>query len=245
VAQRVLAHTLDALLRLLHPMIPFLTEDVWQRLAQAAPKRGIDKIEPAAESIMTAPWPEHDARRQDAVIEEQFAQFQQVLRAINNIRGENNIPLKTRIKFSLLCNMKTAQLLSPLEPQFLARAGAQLTASGPEVKSPKMATSIELGYTYSNMKVYVDMAEWYDVDAEIERLMKLKDKLAVTIESQEKKLQNQYFVNRAPADVVNKERSRLEDLRSQFESTLRSLEMAQQFKKEQERIGRKDVWNDK
>ena len=62
----VLAHTLDTLLRLLHPMIPFLTEDVWQRLAQVAPQRGIDKIQPAAESIMIAPWPEFDAKRQNA-----------------------------------------------------------------------------------------------------------------------------------------------------------------------------------
>ena len=55
-----LAHTLDTLLRLLHPMIPFLTEDVWQRLGEIAPERGIDAVEPAAESIMLAPWPECD-----------------------------------------------------------------------------------------------------------------------------------------------------------------------------------------
>ena len=65
-AQRVLAHTLDTLLRLLHPMIPFLTEDVWQRLGEVAPERGIDAVEPAAESIMLAPWPESDPARQDA-----------------------------------------------------------------------------------------------------------------------------------------------------------------------------------
>ncbi len=79
-AQRVLAHTLDTLLRLLHPMIPFLTEDVWQRLAQVAPQRGVDNIQTAAESIMIAPWPEFDEKRQDIEIEAQFAQFQQVLR---------------------------------------------------------------------------------------------------------------------------------------------------------------------
>ena len=58
-----LAHALDTLLRLLHPMIPFLTEDVWQRLGEIAPERGIDEVLPAAESIMRAPWPECDPMR--------------------------------------------------------------------------------------------------------------------------------------------------------------------------------------
>ncbi|NLF09974.1 MAG: class I tRNA ligase family protein, partial [Pirellulaceae bacterium] len=62
VAQRVLAHALDVLLRLLHPMIPFLTEDVWQRLNCVAPKRGIDRPLSAAESVMIAPWPEFSSK---------------------------------------------------------------------------------------------------------------------------------------------------------------------------------------
>ena len=56
-AQRVLAYTLDALLRLLHPIIPFLTEEVWQLLGQVAPARGLATVEPAAESIIIAAWP--------------------------------------------------------------------------------------------------------------------------------------------------------------------------------------------
>ena len=60
-AQRVLAHTLDTLLRLLHPMIPFITEEIWQLLGEAAPRRGLSALEPAAESVMIAPWPKLDA----------------------------------------------------------------------------------------------------------------------------------------------------------------------------------------
>ena len=67
VAQRVLAHTLDTILRLLHPMIPFLTEEVWQLLAEAAPERGIDQVRPAAASIMVAPWPESDPARHGGI----------------------------------------------------------------------------------------------------------------------------------------------------------------------------------
>lgn len=57
VAQRVLAHTLDTLLRLLHPIIPFLTEDVWQRLGESCPERGLPTPSPASASIIVAPWP--------------------------------------------------------------------------------------------------------------------------------------------------------------------------------------------
>ena len=64
-AQRVLAHALDTLLRLLHPMVPFMTEEVWQLLGQAAPQRGLTPQRPA-ESMMIASWPEADAARQDA-----------------------------------------------------------------------------------------------------------------------------------------------------------------------------------
>ena len=85
-AQRVLAHTLDTLLRLLHPMIPFVTEEVWHLLANAAPNgesqhhpsssgNGAGGKDLPAESIMIAPWPEADLARQDAEIEARFARF--------------------------------------------------------------------------------------------------------------------------------------------------------------------------
>ncbi len=73
VAQRVLAHALDALLRLLHPMVPFITEEVWQLLGGRAAQRGLDQPVASAESIMIAPWPAADLERQDAEIEKRFA----------------------------------------------------------------------------------------------------------------------------------------------------------------------------
>ena len=113
VAQRVLAHTLDTLLRLLHPMIPFLTEDVWQRLGEVAPERGIDESQPAAESIMLAPWPECDPTRQDPEIEAQFARFQEVLRAVRDIRARQGVAPKTPLAFSVRCDAAVADLLAP------------------------------------------------------------------------------------------------------------------------------------
>ena len=101
-AQRVLAHTLDSLLRLLHPLIPFITEDVWQLLGNAAPERGLARPECASESVMIASWPAADPKRQDSEIEARFAHFQEVLKALRDIRSRQNIAPKTPIRFSVL-----------------------------------------------------------------------------------------------------------------------------------------------
>jgi len=228
-AQRVLAHTLDTLLRLLHPMIPFLTEDVWQRLAQVAPSRGIDNIGKAAESIMIAPWPEFDAKRQNAEIEAQFAQYREVLRAIRDIRMRQNVPLKTRLEFSVRCGEETVALLKPMDECFLSMAGAEATAMGPEVTPPALSATTSLSSTFSyiakggikisgSAEVYVNLAGLIDMEAEVARKKQEIEKLAGFIASKQKKLENKNFVDRAPPEVVQKERDSLDDLQSQYES---------------------------
>jgi valyl-tRNA synthetase len=220
VAQRVLAHTLDALLRLLHPMIPFLTEDVWQRLAEVAPERGIDALAPAAESVMLAPWPEADPMRQDPEIEAQFARFQEVLRAVRDIRARQSVPPKTPIEFSVRCEATVANLLSPMEPYFAAMANARSVAFGPDVAAPPLSAHV----TLSGMDVYVDLAELIDVPAEIARKRQEAEKLARFIAAKEKKLGNESFVQRAPADVVQKERESLNELQDQLAAAKAVLE---------------------
>jgi valyl-tRNA synthetase len=234
-AQRVLAHTLDTLLRLLHPMIPFLTEDVWQRLAEAAPNRGIDKIAPVAESIMIAPWPEFDAKRQNAEIEAQFAKFQQVLRVIRDFRMEKNIPFKTQIEFSVKCDLMTVELLRPMEPNFVSMAGAKATDWGPEAKPPSNLCS-RYTTTLWGLEICINMAEFFNIDAEIEILQKSSDKLKGFIEAKKKKFANPNFINCAPDDIVQKERHGLEDLQSQYDSKKGLLDNFISMKQDYNRI---------
>jgi valyl-tRNA synthetase len=220
VAQRILAHTLDTLLRLLHPMIPFLTEEVWQLLAGVAPSRGIDSVGPAAESIMIAPWPESDVGRRDPVIEARFARFQEVLRAVREVRSRQNVPPKKRIAFSVRCDAQTAELLRPMESYFASMAGARPTGFGPEVEAPAMVANVSL----PGAEVLVDLADLIDVEAEI---VKKKDELAkieARIVAQKRKLANESFVARAPAAVVEKERHTLAELESQHAATAGVLE---------------------
>lgn len=219
-AQRVLAHALDTLLRLLHPMIPFLTEDVWHRLGQLAPERGIDTLLPASESVMRSAWPECDPMRQDPAIEAQFAQFQEVLHAVRDIRARQNVLPKTTIKFSVRCGKDIADLLAPMKPYFSSMAGADLVELGPDAAAPELSA----GATMSNVEVFVDLAGLIDVEAEIARKRKEVEKLAGFITAKEKKLSNAGFVDRAPADVVQKERESLDDLRSQLAAVEQLIE---------------------
>jgi valyl-tRNA synthetase len=220
VAQRVLAHTLDTLLRLLHPMIPFLTEEVWQRLGEYAPRRTLGDHHPAAESVMIAPWPEFDEKRQNPEIEARFARFQEVLRAVRDIRSRQNVPPKTDLKFSVRCDAATAALIEPMEPYFASMAGAQAVAWGPDVNPPELSANV----TLSGMEVVVDLAGLIDVAAEMARMKKEVEKLDGFIAAKEKKLSNANFVDRAPAEVVQKERESLADLQSQLAAAKEVLE---------------------
>ena len=228
VAQRVLAHTLDSLLRLLHPMVPFVTEEVWQLLAEIAPERGLDRVEPAAASIMIAPWPESDPGREDPTIEAQFAQFQEVLRAIREIRSRQNVPPKKQIEFSVRCDAATAELLSPMESYFDQMAGAQIDGAqsagfGPDVASPALAANV----TLPGMEVFVDLADLIDVEAEIARKQQEAEKLQSLIVAKQKKLENKNFIDRAPEAVVQKERDSLTDLQAQLAATEAALKQLQ------------------
>jgi valyl-tRNA synthetase len=211
-AQRVLAHTLDTLLRLLHPMIPFVTEEVWQLLAEAAPQRGIDALTKPAESIMIAPWPLADMARQNGEIEARFARFQEVLRAIRDIRTRQNVPQRKDIHFSVRCDKATADLLRPMEPYFASMACARATAWGPAVAPPELSANVAL----SGIEVFVDLAELIDVEAEIARNTQEVSRLDGLIAAKQKKLENANFVERAPAAVVEGERKALKDLEDQL-----------------------------
>ncbi|HPM79098.1 MAG TPA: valine--tRNA ligase [Candidatus Anammoximicrobium sp.] len=219
-AQRSLAHTLDILLRLLHPIMPFITEEIWQLLAQVAPQRGLDDPQPASGSIMIAPWPQADTARQNVEIEAQFARFQAVLGALREIRSRQNIPPKSQIDFGIRCEAETEQLLRPMAPYLLSMAGAVATAWGPAVTPPATHAAVTLPIA----DVYVDLKDFIDVAAEIARNEKLTQKLRGQIVGKERKLSTASFVEKAPAEVVQRERESLKQLQEQLAAAQAALE---------------------
>jgi valyl-tRNA synthetase len=218
-AQRILAHVLDTILRLLHPLIPFITEDIWQRLAEAAPIRGLTAPARATDSIMIAPWREADHGRQDPAIESQFAKFQAVLGGLNEVRSRQGIAPKTAIHFSVKTDEATRKLLEPMGPYFAKMAGATATAWGSDLKPPPRSAT----FTSAGCEVFVDLAEFFDPDAEKARGEKERENLIQQIAAKEKKLSNENFVSRAPPDVVQKERESLSALRDRLQSTEAAL----------------------
>ncbi len=224
--QRVLVHALDVLMRLLHPMIPYLTEEVWQQLATRAGRRGLWRPEEAAESVVIAPWPGADRSLWDEEIEEQFAQFQQVLRAVREIRSRQNIPPRREVPFRVRCSEQMAQMLRPMEPYFQTMARATPTAWGPEVTPPVPGASV----TLPEAEVFVDLAELIDVEAELARNEKELARLQKLIASKERKLANEGFLKNAPPQVVQRERETLAQLQAQRQAVEEFLQQLRAVK---------------
>jgi valyl-tRNA synthetase len=161
---------------------------------------------------MLAPCPHHDPRRQNPQIEARFARFQDVLRAVRDIRARQGVAPKTAVTFSVRCDVPTAELLRPMAGYFASMANARADAFGPDVAPPALSANVAL----PGMEIFVDLADLIDKDAEIARNGQLAEKLTGFIAAKQKKLANANFVDRAPADVVQKERDSLKDLEDQL-----------------------------
>jgi valyl-tRNA synthetase len=218
-AQRVLAHALDTLLRLLHPMMPFITEEVWQLLNRTAPERGLGKLQKAPDWLITATWPEADMQWQNPEIEARFAVFQQALGAIREIRSRQNIPGKNPLEFSIKCDAATAALLQPMTAYFQSMANASSTGFGPDAAIPPTHAKTAL----AGMEIFVDLAGLIDEDAERSKAEKEEQRLLGLKKAKESKLANESFVSRAPPSVVQAERDSLTQIEEQLASVRATL----------------------
>ncbi|QDU57905.1 valine--tRNA ligase [Aeoliella mucimassa] len=225
-AQRVLAYALDTLVRLLHPMVPFLTEEIWSLLGKVCPERGVPTPAAAEESVCIATWPEFRDMRGwvDHDIEAQFAEFQAVLGAVREIRSRQNINMKDSLEFRVNCPPQVAERLDAMQPYFAKMANATATELSPKVTAPDIAASIPLAGDLVGIEVHVDVSQYIDVEAETKRLESEETKLTKYIGSLNGKLSNEKFVANAPAEVVKAERDKLADAQKQLDSIKLALE---------------------
>ena len=193
-AQRMMAYTLDCLLRLLHPVMPFITEEIWQILAKLCPDRGFDSVDSQSACIIAAPWPELDPGWQKPEIENQFALYQSTLGALREIRARQNLGNKKKVKFSIKCESDVADLLKPLGGYFSSMANADLIEMGAGVKPPETNATL----AKPNMEIYVDLDGLIDVGAEIKRLEKEEASVTKSIAGKERQLGNEKFVANKP-----------------------------------------------
>jgi valyl-tRNA synthetase len=218
-AQAILAFTLDTLLRLLHPFVPFITEEIWHLLGQVCPRRGISQLYDHPPVLALASWPSGLESYQNTTIEQQFSTFQGTISAVREIRSRQNIPPKQEIEFSVRCEPVTAALLQPMEGYFASMAKARCVLMGPNATAPPMSASINVGFA----DVFVDLKDLIDVEAEIDRNEKQRHKLVDMIAGKEKKLSQESFVSKAPPDIVRREQEQLTSLREQLNTVEAAL----------------------
>ena len=211
--RRTLVRVLEALLRMAHPFMPFITEEIWQRIAPLAGQQG--------ESIMLQPYPVAEASRIDAEAEADVQWIKDVITAVRNIRGEMRIAPGKELDIFLHNGgeddhrrlQENRALLSKL-----ARL-ASITLLGPSDSAPPSATQL-----VGRMELLVPMAGLIDKDAEIERLSREIEKLRKEVTRCDQKLKSPGFANKAPAEVVAKEQAKLGEFRSSLARLEEQLE---------------------
>ncbi len=208
--RRTLVRVLEAILRLAHPFMPFITEEIWQKVAPLAGKT------PAAEgadaTIMRQPFPVSDHERLDPQAESDIEWIKAVITVIRNIRGEMRIPPGKALDVYLHNGKDIDRERLAANHNFMCRLAKleRITWMNAEDTAPASATGL-----VGDMEILVPMAGLIDKDAEIERLGKEIDKLRKEVARGESKLRNPNFVDKAPDEVVAKEREKLDDHRSQ------------------------------
>ena len=218
-AQRMLVFALDQLLRLLHPVMPFVTEAIWQQVNRFAPTRGLLSVEEASACLIGATWPDLEAKWSSRDIETQFARFQSGLGSLREIRARQNLPPRKAVKFSIRCDQAYADSLAPMTSYFQSMASAELTGMGPDVSPPETNATV----AGDGIELFVDLEGLIDKGAEIKRLEKEQKKLEGNIGGKEKKLSNEKFVGSAPPEIVERERTSLAKLKEQLETTIVAL----------------------
>jgi valyl-tRNA synthetase len=131
VAQRVLVGVLDGILRLVHPVMPFVAESIWQALAEPAFERGLPAPEPATESVVIAPWPEYPTSWSDATVEHRIGLMRELVRTVREIRNRYMVDARTSLNVSVRCRAATANDFAPLAPFITALAGVGELVCGP------------------------------------------------------------------------------------------------------------------
>ena len=208
----VLGYVLEHTLRLLHPFMPFITEEIWQKL----PHEG--------KSIMVASWPKADEKLIDDASEKAMTAIMETIKAARNMRAE--VGAKPGVKAPLIVNITDKSL----EQTFMENVHylAVLAAAEPVTILDDGADKPENARTAvaEGVEVYLPLKGLIDVEAETNRMEKEKGKLTKEIERLTKKLSNKNFVEKAPAAVVEKEREKLagyQEKMKSVESRIREL----------------------
>ncbi|HTX18430.1 MAG TPA: valine--tRNA ligase [Bacteroidota bacterium] len=193
-------------LKLLHPFMPFVTEEIWQHLAERRP----------GESIMKAPWPECEAGQLNPVAEKEMELVQEIVSGVRTIRSEMNLPPAKEVDAIVNCHEEGKKSILENNRNLIVRLArvANLTIGTGLAKPGYSASSVIQG-----QELFVPLKGLIDIDVERTRLEKEISRIEGQLRGVEAKLSNPSFADKAPAEIVEKER----DKKQNFEQTILKL----------------------
>ncbi|ACQ53535.1 valine--tRNA ligase [Clostridium botulinum] len=209
IAFNVLHKVLETSLQLLHPIMPFITEEIYTHLYTEY------------ESIVISKWPEYDETLKDEKSEKDMEYIIEAIKSIRNVRTEMNVPPSRKAKLMIYLTENEAEgSFKEGEVYF------QKLASASEVSflEDKETSDKNVSVVTRGAEIFIPLLELVDIEKELERLNKEKEKLEKEIDRVEKKLSNEKFVSKAPEAVVNEEKEKGEKYKAMLKSVLESLE---------------------
>ena len=208
VAQWVLRHVLDKGLKMLHPFMPFITEEIWQ------------KLQTGEETIMLSDFPKEEKEFINIEAEKEFDYLKEIISAIRNIRGEANVSPSKKIEVIFKTADENARNILQNNAKILDKL-ANVEKYEFNVEIPKL-----VGFRLvDTTEIYVPLVELIDLDKEIEKLEKSIEKTQVELDKVLKKLSNENFVAKAKPEAVEKERRIKEELENKIAKFKESMNL--------------------
>ena len=212
--RRTLVQVLETVLRLTHPIMPFITEEIWQTIAPLAGQSG--------DRIMSQPYPVADDNKIDSNAVSEMEWLMSFITGIRSIRSQMNIPPKKQLPVLLKDTLELDQQRLTANQDFLSRLANLDSITLLEGDAPAAATAL-----VGKMEILIPLEGLIDKEAELARLDKEIIKLEKVIKQSSGKLSNENYVAKAPAEVVKKEREKLAELEqalSQLQQQRQSLD---------------------
>ncbi|MEA3489553.1 MAG: valine--tRNA ligase [Candidatus Omnitrophota bacterium] len=208
-ARKVLVRVLSGILRLLHPVMPFITEEIWQKV----PAR-------SSEWVMTAEWPLPEERYTDAEAVRDMEKLIGIVSSVRNARAFWNVGQKARLDILLSVSAREdKKLLEELAPHFEKLAGCQVRSIGEDIPRPDQSVAALVG----KVKIFIPLGGTVDLEKEKSRINKKVKELERCLQGIDKKLGNKAFVKKAPEDVVHKEELKRDRFREQVAALKENL----------------------
>ncbi|MDQ0061275.1 valine--tRNA ligase [Paenibacillus harenae] len=194
--QSVLAYVLDRTQRLIHPFMPFISEEIWQHLPHVG------------ETITLAEWPVYDASLEAPEAVKEMELLMDLIRSVRNIRAEVNVPMSKKIELLIKPSSEAEAAILARNEEFIKRfCGTSMLETGTHISAPDKAMSAVI----TGAELYLPLAGLIDIEQEIARLEKERQHLTAEVERVEKKLGNEGFVAKAPAKVIEEEKAKMAD----------------------------------